>query len=288
MDRHLRTYLDSFKVPGYFWSTFLIDVLFFGLFWQAFSRFSRYLENKNVEILGGRSVEQIQQLLVGSPEQALPYVQQLQSYLLSALGGLAVLAIAAFLLFSLAQGLIWNLLHQKKLTAKTYWRWNALQLALIIPLLLYALAAQIVKLMVTALLGGMTRLSPAVYLNNAVLIDALLLTLDKAVSLLLLLLALTILFLIYYQFAQHYRVWSSIGRGLSLVKTHWASIWRMILLMATTAVLPAFMLIPLQKAFFLYPTAETILIFAVSLLFLAWMRFYMVRVIHGHPASSAQ
>src|SRR3990167_9752675 len=137
MNKHLQQYIDSFKVKKVFWVTFLTDLIFFGAVGLIFSQFSTYLQHKSVEIMAGRTPEQIQQLILSAPEQALPFLEQLKSFLFVSVGTLALLVILTFLLFSLEQAFIWNTLQQKKVTSKTYWRWNLLYLGLIIPLFLF-------------------------------------------------------------------------------------------------------------------------------------------------------
>jgi len=166
MNKHLQQYIDSFKVKKVFWVTFLTDLIFFGAVGLIFSQFSTYLQHKSVEIMAGRTPEQIQQLILSAPEQALPFLEQLKSFLFVSVGTLALLVILTFLLFSLEQAFIWNTLQQKKVTSKTYWRWNLLHLGLIIPLLLYGLGAGIVKLGTSSLFQWLGNLNPAFYFQN--------------------------------------------------------------------------------------------------------------------------
>lgn len=283
MNQHLRHYLDSFKVKKVFWVTFLIDVVFFGAVGLTFSKFGTYLQNASLQLMAGRTPEEIQQLLATAPEQALPFLEGLKSFLLVSLGSAVLLALLTFLLLSLEQAFIWNTLHQKKLSLKTYWRWNLLHLGLIIPVLLYGLGAAILKLVTSGIFRFLGNLSPALYLQNAALIDGIILVLNNAVSFILVLFALLLLFLIYYTFTEKYKVWQSIGEGLSKLKPHWPRWWRMVLLMAATAVIVTFIMIPMRKLLFLYPFWESALNFAVSFLFLAWMRLYVVAALHhGH------
>lgn len=283
MNKHLQHYLDSFKVKKVFWATFIIDLIFFGAVGLAFSKFGQYLQNRSLELMAGRTPQQLQQLIATAPEQALPFLEGLKSFLLISVSSIMLLVLLTFLLISLEQAFIWNMLHQKKLTSKTYWRWNLLHLSLIIPILIYGLGAGIVKLVTSAIFRFIGNLSPTLYLQNAALIEAIILILNNAVKFILVLFALLLLFLIYSTFTEKYKVWNSIGEGLSKLKPQWPQWWRMILLMAATAVIVTLIVIPLQKALFLYPFAESVINFMVSFLFLNWMRLYVVAALkHGH------
>ena len=283
MNKHLQQYIDSFKVKKVFWVTFLTDLIFFGAVGLIFSQFSTYLQNRSIEIMAGRTPEQIQQLILSAPEQALPFLEQLKSFLFVSVGTLALLVILTFLLFSLEQAFIWNTLQQKKVTSKTYWRWNLLHLGLIIPLLLYGLGAGIVKLGTSSLFQWLGNLNPAFYFQNAALVDEIILILNTAVSFILVLFVLLILFLIYYTFTEKYKVWGSIGEGLSKLKPQWSRWWRMIMLMVMTAVIVTAIAIPVRQVLFLYPLWESILNFTVSILFLSWVRTYVISAFHhGH------
>lgn len=74
MNKHLQNYLDSFKVKKEFWTTFFIDIIFFGLITLIFTWFGTYLQNKSTILMGGRTPEQIQELVATAPEQALPFL----------------------------------------------------------------------------------------------------------------------------------------------------------------------------------------------------------------------
>lgn len=283
MNKHLQHYVDSFKVKKVFWVTYFTDLIFFGAVGLLFSRFGAYLQNRSIELMAGRTPEQIQQIIISTPEQALPFLDQLKSFLFITVGILALLAISTFLLFSLQQAFIWNTLHQKKLTPKTYWRWNLLHLSLVFPLLLYGLGAGIMKLLTSSLFRMLGNLNPVFYFQNAALIDGIILVLNNAVSFILVLFAFLMLFLIYFTFTEKYKVWSSLSEGLSKLKPQWSSWWRILLLSMLMAVIITAIMIPLRKALFLYPVAESGLNFAVSFLFLSWMRLYIVSTLkHGH------
>ena len=283
MNTHLRHYLDSFTLRKEFWTVFLIDLIFFGGIAIIFSRFGQYLQSTSATLMAGRTPEEIQQLLATAPEQALPFLEQLKSFLLLSFGSIILLVVLAFLLFSLEQAWIWNYLRKKKVTTKTYWRWNVLHVGLLIPLLIYGLGAGILKLLTSALFRVLANISPTLYFNHAAVIDSIVLILNNAVSFFLILFFLVVLYLIYYVFTEKYKVLVSIQDAFVLVKIHWSSWWRMILLMVLTAVVLTAILIPLRNWLLIYPLWNSLLNLIISFLFLGWTRMYVLSTLHhGH------
>lgn len=283
MNMHFRHYIDSFRLHTEFWIILMVDVIFFGLLGLVFSRFGTHLQTRSQELMAGRTPEQIQQLLATAPEKALPFLTELKSFLLLSFGLILILVVLAFLLFSLQQAWIWNYLRKKKLTTKTYWRWNVLHLGLILPVLIYGLGAGVLKLLTSALLRVLANISPTFYFNHAAVIDSIVLILNNAVSFFLIFLFLVILYLIYFVFTEKYRVVASIQDALMLVKKQWSWWWRQILLMVLTAVVLTAIFIPLRHWLLVYPLWSAVLNLLISFLFLGWMRLYVLSTLHGHP-----
>jgi len=265
-----------------FWKTFLADFVFVALLLIVFSTFGTHLKDRSDEVMGGRTAEEVQQLLASSsPEEMLPFFTELKSFIIFSISSIGLLTIAFFLLFSLEQALVWNMLLHRKLTGKTYWRWNLLHLALLIPILLYGLFFTLIKVITAYIFRTVLTSSPALYLRHAALIDSILLILNNAVSFILGLLLLLLIFLIYNAFTEKYKVWVSIGEGCSRLKTHWSRVWRMLLLMVVVALLLTGILLPLKQGLQFYPLVSTILNVSISLLFISWIRSYLVTIL-GH------
>lgn len=271
----LKDYLNSFKLKKKFWQTFLIDFIALAIIFASILMFSNYFQNRALAITGGKSVEQIQEWALSSPEQALPFFEGLKSLLV--FGGilLFVIIIGSFLLYSFSQALIWNALADKKLTSKNYWKWNLLLLALLIPLALGGLLYLLIKVLFDSLLNFLLTLSSAFYLQHTELMEIIQLTLSNFASFFLILMLLLLIFLVYYSFVREYKVWQSIGEGFHLFRLKWNKLWRILLFVAFTVLIITFILIPIKKIF---PDAfaSTIINLAVALLFLAWMRIYVL------------
>lgn len=282
MNQHLQSFLHSFKVKPVFWKTFIADLVFVALLLIVFTTFSTYLQNRSFEVMGGRTAEEIQQILASSsPEEMLPFFTELKSFLVFAITSISLLTIAFFLLFSLEQAWVWNSLLHRRITKNSYWRWNLLHLGLLIPIVLYGLIFTLIKVITAYVFGAVLTSSPALYLRHAALLDSILLILNNAVSFMLGLLLLLLIFFMYSTFTEKYKVWISVGEGFSLLKAHWNKIWRILLLMVTVALILTGILIPLKQGLQFYPLISTISNVSISLLFISWMRSYLLITL-GH------
>ncbi len=284
MNQHLHSFVNSFKVKPIFWKTFLADLIFVVILLLIFTTFGTYLQNQSIEVMGGRTVEEVQQLLASSsPEEMLPFFTQLKSFLLFSISAISILTIVFFFLFSLEQAVVWNTLLHRKLTSKMYWRWNVLHLTMLIPILFYGLMFMILKIITAYLLRTLLTSSATLYFRYAAVIDSILLILNNVVSFILIVLLLIFIFLVYIAFTEKYKVWISIGEGFNLLKTHWSKIWRMLLLIVMVALIITGILLPFKQQLQFYPLGSTILNLIVSLLFISWMRSYLVTKL-SHPS----
>ncbi len=279
MNLTLKSYLDSFRFKKVFGEILLIDLICFGIITTLFTITLNFFQNKFSVLTGGKTPEQVQQLLTSaSPEQLLPFLSQLKFYLIIFLISITLLSLLAFFSYSFSQSLIWHKLLAKK--PFRHWRWNLLNLALIIPILLYSLAALIIKFLSGYLFKKIVTLNPAFYLQNSGYLDAVLTLLNGMVTFLLVLLGLIIILLTYFSFTEKNKVWISIGEGFHLFKLHWKKLWKLLLLTALTAIIITLILIPIKK---ILPSSvlfnQTINLF-LSAFYLAWIRIYLVKTIH--------
>ncbi len=280
MNSTLKTYLNSFRFKKVFGEILLIDLIYFGIITLLFSITLNFFQNKFTVLTGGKTPEQVQQLLASaSPEQLLPFLSQLKFYLFLFLIVITLLSLLAFFSYSFSQSLIWHKLLAKK--AFRHWKWNLLNLALIIPILLYTLAALILKLISGYLFKKIATINPAFYLQNSGYLDAILILLNGIVTFLLVLLGLIIILLTYFSFTEKNLVWVSIGESFHLLKFHWKKLWKLLLLAALTAILITLILIPIKK---ILPTSillDQTLNLLLSAFYLAWIRIYLVRTINS-------
>jgi hypothetical protein len=282
MNKHLKNYFKSFSFKRKFWEIFAIDFVTISIIYFFFALFANYL-NKNMAILtSGQTPEQLQALLSSaSPEQLLPFLTQLKSFMLTFLLGIAFLLIISLFLFSFSRALIWNKLHHRKLTKKTYWRWNGLNLALLFPLFLLLLIVVIVKLIFNIIFSKIFVLFPSFAVTHPQFMQIIQLILHNTVNFFLALLLLVVIFFTYYLFTDKYKVWLSIGESFNFVKVKWSRIWRMLLLSLSTAIILTLIILPLRKLLLPYQFTYFIINVCISLFYLAWLRIYLLRTV-GH------
>ncbi len=280
MNKHFKNYLDSFKLTKNHLFTFLIDAVLFSLIFFSFSYAGAVLQRKSVEVLQGKSAEEIQTLLASSsPEQLLPFLMQLKSFLIWSLIGIAALILISFLLFSFSQAVIWYHLLKKKLAFKNYWRWNLLDLFLIIPLVLFGLLYFIIRLLSALLINLGFSLAPKFNLLHPVFMQNVRLFINGTVNFFCSVIILVILLLICYQFAFKYKVWAAVGSGFSLLKRKWKNLGRLILFSTATGLVLMLITLPLKTALLNSPLILNVVNLVVALAFLAWLRIYLFKTI---------
>ncbi|PIZ50790.1 hypothetical protein COY27_05735 [Candidatus Woesearchaeota archaeon CG_4_10_14_0_2_um_filter_33_13] len=280
MNKHLKNYLDSFKVKKQFWQIFLIDFIFFSVIGIVYYTFSNYLQNRSFQVLGGKTSAELQNLLTTStPEKLLPFLTELKSFLFFSLVMILIIVILSFLYFSYTRALIWNHLENKKLNKKTYWRWNLLNLSLIFPLLSYIIVATIITFITSWLFSKVITISPTFYVTYQSIMEGVTILLNGIVSFFLVLFFLIILFFTYKSFTQKYRIWESIGHSFQMIKQNWSKLWKFLLQAIGTALLLTLIMWPLRTLyasnFFFSVTINMI----ISLLYLAWFRIYLLKTI---------
>ena len=267
MELNLKGYLDSFRDKYIVLST-VVDVVFFAVMGPILYLFKLFTDSKTQEFLGGRTQQQLQDVIVNNPEQGQIIAQQLQSFMINFGLGVILIVLLSLFLFSLTRGYLWNKLLNKNFTKKKYWRWNSLNLALILPTLIYLVFVFIVRIIYLQTYSA---------INNQAAFSFI----SEIISLVLIVIYLIFLFLIYYSFTFRYKVWQSIGEGFKLVKTRWNTIWRSFIFMLITLVILTVITSLLTR---LFPFQETLLIYVDSvllILFVAWMRVYLLRRIHS-------
>lgn len=284
MNKHLQHYLNSFKLGKTFAATFLIDIGYLSVIILSFVWFSLYAQQRSMELLQGRSAAELQQMMLSlSPDQMLPFLNALKWFMITSLTGLALMAIASVLLFSYSQARIWNYLQGKKVTRKNYWRWNLLNLSLLVPLLLFLAVLLIVKLFVLLLLSLLPKLMPVWYVTHSTFMENVQLVIDGAAMFFMVVLFIITIFFIYSNFVKSYKIWDSIGAGFYTLKKQWKKVFLLALLALITAALATVILLPIKKALLFYPLYSTLLNIFLAAFFLAWLRWYVVRaILHEH------
>lgn len=263
MNKHFKNYLTSFKLKKEYWHTLLIDAAFLGAIVSVFIFFGNLLKEKAYMISQGKTTEQLQQMLLSmDPELAQAFLSNIKVFVITFALGLIVVLAGGLLFYSLSRKLIWDCLLEKKFDKKTYWKWNLLNLVLIIPAAVYLFAFGLARL----ILGyGVSLFKSQMVLDEFY----------NLANLFLLFIFIIFIFLVYYNFVKEYKVWESIGKAFHLIKIKWKRIWPMFLLIMGTAVVLSLVLWPVGRLFAYQAPVLVGINIAVSLLFLAWIRIYV-------------
>lgn len=284
MNKHLQHYLDSFKLGKQFTTTFLTDLVSLLVIIFSFIWFSSYTQQRSLELLQGRSTVELQQMLLSlNPEQLAPFLASLKWFLITSLVGLVLLVVGAAFLFSYSQARNWNYLHGKKVTSKNYWRWNLLNLSLLVPLLLFLATLLVVKLATMLLLNIPPKLFPVFYLTHSNVMENVRIMVNGAVLFYLIVLFIVIIFFVYNHFVKSYRVWDSLGAGFNTFSKNWKKVLLLVFFATASALIATVILLPIKKAIIFYPLYSTLLNVILAAFFLAWLRRYVFNsVLHGH------
>ncbi len=272
-------YLRSFSLGKDFWRSFFLDLIYFSIVITLFLRLGNYFQQKIYVLTGGRTTEEIQQLLSTSPDQLVPLLTQLKSLLIFFIGTILLSVLFTFLFYSFTQGRLWSYLLHKPFSLNHFWHWNLLHLVLIAPVLSYSVIAFMIKITWSFMVKSLITASPTLYFQQSLLLNWLQQALNNGMSFMLMVFFLLILFLTYYHFIQKDKAWAAIGEALHSLRVYWSSLWRLQLLATVTGLILTAMIIPIRKFLIASPSWSLALDIIIFLLFLAWLRVYLVGTI---------
>jgi len=277
MIKWFKEYISTFKFTFDFWSTFLVDYIFFAGFYFIFTWFSDYVNGQSKVLLGGKTVEQIQQSFTPeNAQQSLAFLSQLHSFLWIFVIGLVLLVLGGFVLFGLEQAVIWYHFERKKVSWRTYWKWNVFNIVLIIPLVLYGVFYLLVTLVFGSIFGWIAGLSPTLYFKAPSIFQEVVKFLNSVVSFSLGIWLLLLLFVMWQAFANKYTVWASIGEGFSLFWVKRKKLVRVFCFALPTAVLFTLVAIPIRMLFASVATLSMAFDLFVLFFFIGWLRLVVV------------
>lgn len=271
-----RAYLQSFRPTPQLGKPFAVDLLFFGLAAFLFTQLGRWLQNSSQAILQGKTPEELQIVLTSlPPEEALQLLQQVKHFWLFFLAAALLLVAATILGFSFTKAYQWSILHQHPFKLK--WKWNILYLALIIPSLLYLLAAVVVKVAASSLFNWFLSLNPLFVVTHEELAQLLLHTFNDIIGFILVVLFLLFLFAAEERFSQHLQAWNSLGEAFGVWRK---ALGQPFLFILGTSALLSLLLGWFGRILFLYPQAFLAFQFVLGFLFIAWLRSYFHQQVH--------
>ncbi len=266
MNRHLQKYIHSWKLDIRFLYTFIIDGVIVTLLLFLFLGFGKLLEAKAYAISGGKTVEEVKMaLLSATPETAELFLQNVKTFAYLFILGSIIVVILALFLFSLSRAVLWYHLLHKKLTAKNYWRWNIITLVMLLLLIPYLLLLLLLRLGINILLPISS--------------DTTYTIVTQGVSFLFVVFFFVILFLVYHSFAERYKVWESLGQAFHQFKVRGRALWMVFLFSFLTGIIISLLFSLIKNKFLLYqtPLVQSIIGAGVLLLFLSWMRLYLLK-----------
>lgn len=265
-----QTYLHSFRLNIKYWYTAVIDAVTVTVITLLLLAFGKLLETRAYAISGGRGTEELKAwLLSASVETSQAFLQNIKSFTYTFIIGTVLVIALVIMIYSLSQKLVWGALLNVPFSWKRYWRWNWLTAILGILLLVYLLLYIIVQTLFNVIPWEGTSYLLA----------------TKMLSFLFILFFFLFLFLVFYSFTHSNKVFESIGTAFHLLKLHWSKLWRMFLLVLLTGLVLNLLLSFLQRFFLAAslfrstPQLFTLLSAVVFLLFLAWLRVYVVQTV---------
>ncbi|GEM_PF-3130155 len=276
-----KEYISTFKFNFDFWSTFLVEYIFFGGLWLLFTWFSDFVNTQSKGLMQGKSLEQIQQSFTPeNAQQSLAFLSQVSSFLWVFVGGLVLLIVGGFLLFGLEQAVIWYHFERKKVSWRGYWKWNVFHIVLIIPLALYGLFYVLVTLIFEGIFKWLVELSPTLYFKAPSVFQGMLKFLNGVVSFSLGIWLLLLLFLMWYVFAAKYKVWESIGEAFALVSQKKKRFGKLFVFALITAVLFTLVAVPFRMLFSSVAVLSMGFDLFVLFFFVAWLRLVVVAMLN--------
>jgi len=256
---------------------FLVDFIFLAVLFTLVTGLTQLLEDKATDVMQGKTPNEIQEILLkATAEQSLAYVTELQYFVIFAVVGIFLLLLFSFLTFGLTQALIWHHLLEKKFEFKKHWRWDALHVVLFIPALFYVLCYVIVAFIAALLINGFWQVFSTFYFQYTSFADGLQSFVSGMIQFCFIVFGGILLFLIYYTFTKEYKVWKSIGDTFSLIKSKWKRLVVVFLFSVLTSSVLALIMLPLRRMLENFSVIAMALDLAVIVLFLAWLRIYLV------------
>jgi len=257
MKHYWNTFLSSFKLDKRFGYVILADVLFWMLMTALFLSFASLLESQGQALKGGvTSTEQLQQMLLSSPEKAGQFLGELKWFMGILVGGLIILVLAFLFLYSFKQRFIWSQILHKEPGRQKYWRWNLLHLAVPFLMAVFVLLGLIVWMLFS-------------------------LTKNQVIGRAGVLIVVTLYYLFYSlwakNFTHHYKVFESLGHTFSEWKEKGKSLWAVWFFASAVIFLIFCLSYLLNWQFIIGKNTNLIINLGLWAIFLNWLSFYTAK-----------
>lgn len=259
MNHHFRSYFSSLRLKTAYWYTFTLDVITVAVITTLVVSLGRLLQGQALAISGGKSPEEFKVwLLSASLETSQQLLQQIKNLTYLFVGGVLLLLVLSLLLLALTQSLSWATL--RRVRWQHYWRWCGLMLLLIFFLLVYLLFYSLLRLILN--ISPLTATVPL---------------LTKMIAFIFLVLFFIFFFLVGYAFSSRHKVWGSVGAAFQLLRENLAALGIFFLLAVATGFILNLLLSLLYRSVVVSPIGMMLINIAVLLLFLAWLRTYLLQ-----------
>jgi len=261
----LKDYYNSFTFNKKFWRTFIIDVVAILLIIVIFLSLSSIIEKTAYDISGGKSVDELKFLLLtGTEEGAKEFLSNITSFVYTLIAGLLVAVTISLVLFSLSRNLIWSTILEQKFNLRKFWRWNLLNIVLIVFFAVYITLYLILRTVLNSFFKFTTETKAVIYSNS--------------LNAFFFLIFIIFLFLTYYIFSHKNKVWETIGATFHLMKVKFGLLSKTFIFIVTTGIILSLIIYFIKKSSVLLPSQTTMFVeIIILLLFLAWARIYLVK-----------
>jgi hypothetical protein len=261
-----KLFIDSLKLKSNFLYIILYDLLFYVIFVPIFLLFSLVLNNKaaalDPELIANIDAASITNVTAAQTQDLRLLAQSMQNFIYFFAIGIILLIIICLLAFTLSRASIWNYLLKKKFNFKHYLKFNLLNILLAVIL---AVIIIIILILRTVIIMPLVLVS----LNFALLIS----------SLLFLIIFTAIIYfvsLIYINYTKTTKISEAFNKTFKLLKTKFADISYSYLFILVVSIIISLLA---RLIWFLPFYLQRYFNFAVILIFLAWMRIYIINVI---------
>ena len=271
MNTQLKTYISSFKLDRKLIYSILIDAALILFLYFAVTGSYSMLIQRSLHLTGGKDADTLRQSLTAAgPQAVIQYLHDLNFFILLVIGGGLLLSLTILLAITISRMYLWRILADYSITKSVFWRWLLLTLLLGLFLLLSVLFILLLKFLL--LISLQKLFADPQYLFFIV----------QFCIYFVILLIVMMLFLVHYSFTQKLRIGSSMSYLVHLIRHNYSSLWKAFLFILGTAYLLGAILFAISYFASLQESTVVIISAILSLLFLSWIRIYLLKVVSGH------
>jgi hypothetical protein len=234
----------------------MIDAVTIPIIVYLWLTLGKILNSRAYALSQGRSLDDLKTALITNPEVAQAFLSNTKWFTFTLFAGTLIVTFLTIFLFSFSRKLIWS--HKKK-----YWKWNTLNLVLLLILLPYILINTITNLVLNF------------FIQSEITIGI--------INGLFLLIFLIFMFVTYHSFARTYKVGEAITYSVKRIKNKIKSYGKMFIIIFIVGIIFSLILAFLKKQFYwtylgLPKWFSLSLEVGLFLLYIAWIRYKVSRI----------